>query len=41
MRFFTLNEMKAYAENETSRFNMSMENYFNETIKQQNQKKYF
>ena len=33
--------MKAYAENETSRFNMSMESYFNETIKQQNQKNTF
>ncbi|MFW2147606.1 toll/interleukin-1 receptor domain-containing protein [Acinetobacter sp. TY1] len=41
MRFFTLNEMKVYAENETSRFNISMESYFNETIKQQNQKNTF
>ena len=41
MRFFTLNEMKVYAENETSRFNISMESYFNESIKQQNQKNTF
>ena len=41
MRFFTFNEMKVYAERETSRSNISMESYFNETIKQQNQKDTF
>ncbi|MDM1270953.1 toll/interleukin-1 receptor domain-containing protein [Acinetobacter indicus] len=41
MRFFTFSEMKAYAENETSRFNISMESYFNESIKQQNKQNNF
>jgi len=41
MRFFTFNEMKAYAENETSRFNISMESYFNESINQQNRQNHF
>ncbi|MFH7809790.1 toll/interleukin-1 receptor domain-containing protein [Acinetobacter sp. BSP-153] len=41
MRFFTFNEMKAYAESEASRFNISMESYFNESLKQQNLKNNF
>lgn len=41
MRFFTFNEMKAYAENETSSSNISMESYFNESIKQQNKQNNF
>lgn len=35
MHFFTFNEMKAYAESAASRFNISMESYFNESIKNQ------